>query len=272
MPVGIKFDSRTGLFYGVPAGPPTLSPWDTDIRVGDVFASDLYEYLFVVMRQVNADAPIDGKKYLRRDGDWEEFTGGDGGVASVGGATPDSSGDIAVTSPDGSVGISVDSSGALALTAAGGGVGSVGGATPDSSGNVGIGSSDASIVAAVDSNGDLDLTVNPATRAPMAGFGNGSLTLTGTMTLEIPYMKYGGTITGWHIVGNAAGDASITVSRAPFASYDTMTTLFTATCSGSLTAVNPVPISHDFFVGDVLRFSATGFSGFTRCAIVLDVA
>jgi hypothetical protein len=138
MPVGIKFDSRTGLFYGVPAGPPTLSPWDTDIRVGDVFASDLYEYLFVVMRQVNADAPIDGKKYLRRDGDWEEFTGGDGGVASVGGALPDSSGDISVTSPDGSVGISVDSSGALALTAVntGGSVQSVAGQLPDSSGDV----------------------------------------------------------------------------------------------------------------------------------------
>jgi hypothetical protein len=272
MPVGIKFDSRTGLFYGVPAGPPTLSPWDTDVRVGDVFASDLYEYLFVVMRQVNSDAPIDGKKYLRRDGDWEEFTGGGGGsVASVGGALPDSSGDIAVTSPDGSVGISVDSSGALALTAAGGGVGSVGGATPDSSGNVGIGSSDASIVAAVDSNGDLDLTVNPATRAPMAGFGNGSLTLTGTMTLEIPYMKYGGTITGWRIVGNTAGDASITVSHSTFAAYNTMTTLFTAVCSGAIKA-SDTGLSHPFAIGDVLRFSATGFSGFTRCAIVLDVA
>lgn len=197
--------------------------------------------------------------------------GGGGSVASVGGALPDSSGDIAVTSPDGSVGISVESSGALALTAAGGGVGSVGGATPDSSGNVGIGSSDASIVAAVDSNGDLDLTVNPATRAPMAGFGNGSLTLTGTMTLEIPYMKYGGTITGWRIVGNTAGDASITVSHSTFAAYNTMTTLFTAVCSGAIKA-SDTGLSHPFAVGDVLRFSATGFSGFTRCAIVLDVA
>lgn len=44
-----------------------------------------------------------------------------GTVASVGGALPDSSGAVAVTSPDGSVGISVDSSGALALTAEGGG-------------------------------------------------------------------------------------------------------------------------------------------------------
>lgn len=47
--------------------------------------------------------------------------GGGGSVQSVGGALPDSSGDIAVTSPDGSVGIIVDSSGSLALTAEGGG-------------------------------------------------------------------------------------------------------------------------------------------------------
>jgi hypothetical protein len=197
--------------------------------------------------------------------------GGGGSVASVGGALPDSSGNVAVTSPDGSVGIGVDSAGALALTAAGGGVGSIGGATPDSSGNVGIGSSDDSIVATVDSNGELDLTVNPATRAPIAGFGNGSLTLTGTLTVEIPAMKYAGTITGWRIVGNTAGDASITVSHSTFAAYNTMTTLFTAVCSGAIKA-SDTGLSHPFAIGDVLRFSATGFSGFTRCAIVLDVS
>jgi hypothetical protein len=198
--------------------------------------------------------------------------GGGGGVASVGGALPDSSGDVAVTSPDGSVGIGVDSAGALTLTAAGGGgVGSVGGATPDSSGNVGIGSSDASIVATVDSNGDLDLRVNPETRAPMAGFGNGSIILSGTLTIEVPAMKYGGTITGWRIVGDTSGDVSIVVSHATFAAYNTMTTLFTAVCSGQIKE-SDTGLNHPFAVGDVLRFSASGFAGFTRVAIVLDVA
>src|SRR5690606_29936922 len=42
--------------------------------------------------------------------------GGGGSVESVGGALPDSSGDVGVYSPDGSVGVEVDSSGQLALT------------------------------------------------------------------------------------------------------------------------------------------------------------
>jgi hypothetical protein len=197
--------------------------------------------------------------------------GGGGSVASVGGALPDSSGNVAVTSPDGSVGIGVDSAGSLALTAAGGGVGSIGGATPDSSGNVGIGSSDDSIVATVDSNGELDLRVNPETRAPMAGFGNGSIILSGTLTVEIPAMKYGGTITGWRIVGDTSGDVSIVVSHATFAAYNTMTTLFTAACSGQIKE-SDTGLNHPFAVGDVLRFSASGFAGFTRVSIVLDVA
>jgi hypothetical protein len=156
-------------------------------------------------------------------------------------------------------------------TAGGGGVGSIGGATPDSSGNVGIGSSDDSIVATVDSNGELDLRVNPETRAPMAGFGNGSIILSGTLTVEIPAMKYGGTITGWRIVGDTSGDVSIVVSHATFAAYNTMTTLFTAVCSGQIKE-SDTGLNHPFAVGDVLRFSASGFAGFTRVSIVLDVA
>jgi hypothetical protein len=198
--------------------------------------------------------------------------GGGGGVASVGGAFPDTSGDVAVVSPDGSVGIGLDSAGALTLTAAGGGsVSSVGGATPDSSGDIPIDSSDASILATVDSSGALDLRVNPETRGPMAGFGNGSIILSGTLTVEVPAMKYGGTITGWRIVGDTSGDVSIVVSHATFAAYNTMTTLFTAVCSGQIKE-SDAGLNHPFAVGDVLRFSASGFSGFTRCSIVLDIA
>jgi hypothetical protein len=203
-------------------------------------------------------------------------TGGGGGgpfISSINGVTPDSSGDIDIVGAGGAS-VSINSAGQIVIysdSAGGGGVGSVGGATPDSSGNVGIGSSDASIVAVVDSNGDLDLTVSPATRGPMAGFGNGSIILSGTLTVEIPAMKYGGTIIGWRIVGDTSGDVSIVVSHATFAAYNTMTTLFTANCSGAIKA-SATGLSHPFSVGDVMRFSATGFAGFTRCAIVLDVA
>jgi hypothetical protein len=203
-------------------------------------------------------------------------TGGGGGgpfISSINGVTPDSSGDIDIVGAGGAS-ISINSAGQIVIYAdsdGGGGVGSVGGATPDSSGNVGIGSSDASIIAVVDSNGDLDLTVSPATRGPMAGFGNGSIILSGTLTVEIPAMKYAGTITGWHIVGDASGDVAITVSHSTFAAYNTMTTLFTANCSGAIKA-SATGLSQPFSAGDVMRFSATGFAGFTRCAIVLDVA
>jgi hypothetical protein len=249
----MKFNVRTGLLSGttgIPSGNYIFG-----IRVTDALGATKVLFDVFVVRDANQtiQPQIGGVDIGSANPSTINFEDGTGTTAEV-------------TNTGGIVTVKFNT------TPGSGGVGSIGGATPDSSGNVGIGSSDDSIVATVDSNGELDLRVNPETRAPMAGFGNGSLTLTGTMTLEIPYMKYGGTITGWHIVGNTAGDVSITVSRAPFASYDTMTTLFTATCSGSLTAVNPVPISHDFFVGDVLRFSATGFSGFTRCAIVLDVA
>lgn len=203
-------------------------------------------------------------------------TGSGGGgpfISSINGVTPDSSGDIDIVG-DGGASVSINSAGQIVIyadSAGGGGVGSVGGATPDSSGNVGIGSSDSSIVAVVDSNGDLDLTVNPATRGPMAGFGNGSIILSGTLTVEVPAMKYGGTITGWRIVGDTSGDVSIVVSHATFAAYNTMTTLFTAVCSGQIKE-SDTGLNHPFAVGDVLRFSASGFALFTRCAIVLDVA
>jgi hypothetical protein len=170
------------------------------------------------------------------------------------------------------VGISVNSSGQIEFTAEGsGGVGSVGGATPDSSGDVAIESSDDSILAAVDSNGDLSLTVNPATRAPTANFTNGTIALSGTISIEIPEIPYGGTITGWRIVGDASGNASIIVQHATFSAYNTMTTLFTATCTGAIKA-SATGLTHPFSPGDVIRFSGSGFANMTRCSIKLTVA
>lgn len=184
--------------------------------------------------------------------------GGGGSVASVGGALPDSSGDIAVTSPDGSVGVGVDSSGALTLTAEGGGIQSINGATPDSNGDLHIDGIE------VDSAGIR------IPRSPTANFSNNGIALTGTLTVEIPRMPYAGTITGWVIVGDVAGDADITVSHADYASFPTITTLFTASCSG-VQKEEASGLSHAFSAGDVLRFSATGFANFTRCSISLVI-
>ncbi len=100
-------------------------------------------------------------------------------------------------------------------------------------------------------------------------FSNGSLLLTGTLTDEI-WLPKGGTITAWSIVGDAVGSASIVVSHSTYAAYNTMTTLFTATCT---TAIKNQATGLSFVVaaGDVLRFSGSGFSGFTRCSIVLQM-
>lgn len=103
-----------------------------------------------------------------------------------------------------------------------------------------------------------------------ASFGNGSLLLSGTQVIE-GEIPYGGTITEWTIVGDAVGSASIVVSHSTYANYDTMTTLFTATCTTAKKA-QATGLSHSVSAGDVIRFSASGFSGFTRCTITLKVA
>jgi hypothetical protein len=109
-------------------------------------------------------------------------------------------------------------------------------------------------------------------RAPTSNVGNGSLALTGTLIVDIPEMPYGGTITGWTIIGGpVAGNASVTVSHATYGAYDTMTSLFTASVSGAIKAQGS-GLSHPFAIGDVIQFSWSGFASFTRCAIKLTVA
>lgn len=106
------------------------------------------------------------------------------------------------------------------------------------------------------------------TETPGCIFNNGTLLLSGTLADEIP-IPYGGTIIAWTIVGNVAGSASIIVSNATYANYDTMTTLFTATCTSAIKA-QATGLSNTLVAG-VLRFEGSGFAGFTRCSIVLTV-
>jgi hypothetical protein len=106
-------------------------------------------------------------------------------------------------------------------------------------------------------------------QSPGCVFSNGNLLLTGTLTSEIQ-VPYGGTIEAWTIAGDAAGDASIIVSHATYAAYPTMTTLFTATCTGSAKA-QATGITHTLTAGDILRFSGSGFLLFTRVSITLEV-
>lgn len=103
--------------------------------------------------------------------------------------------------------------------------------------------------------------------SPGCVFSNVLAATTVTSEIQIPY---GGTIEGWTIVGDVAGSVSITVSRATYANYDTMTSLFTATCTTSKKA-QASGLSHAITAGDILRFSASGFASFARCAITLEV-
>ena len=113
-----------------------------------------------------------------------------------------------------------------------------------------------------------DIPGNTKTRGPGCIFTNGGLILTGTLAseIEVPYSFSG---TGWTIVGDVAGSASIVVSHSTYSAYDTMTTLFTATAS-SVKKNQATGLSFSLAAGDILRFSGSGFAGFTRCSIVLD--
>jgi hypothetical protein len=103
--------------------------------------------------------------------------------------------------------------------------------------------------------------------SPGCVFSNVLAATTVTSEIQIPY---GGTIEGWTIVGDVAGSVSISVARATYANYDTMTSLFTATCTTSKKA-QATGLSHALTAGDILRFTASGFSLFNRVSITLEV-
>lgn len=113
-----------------------------------------------------------------------------------------------------------------------------------------------------------DIPGNTKTRGPGCVFSNGTLLLTGTLGSEIE-VPFGFSGTGWTIVGDAAGSASIVVSHSTYSAYDTMTTLFTATVSAAKKN-QATGLSYSLAAGDILRFVGSGFAGFTRCSIVLD--
>jgi hypothetical protein len=96
-----------------------------------------------------------------------------------------------------------------------------------------------------------------------------SLPLSGTLIDETP-IPYSGTIIGWTITGDVSGSASIVVAKSSYADYDTMTTLFTATCTSAKKAQGS-GLGARINAGDILRFSGSGFSNFTRCNIALTV-
>ena len=103
--------------------------------------------------------------------------------------------------------------------------------------------------------------------SPGCVFSNVLAATTVISEIQIPY---GGTIEGWTIVGDVAGSVSIAVSRATYANYDTMTSLLTATCTTSKKA-QATGLSHTLTAGDILRFTASGFSLFNRVSITLEV-
>lgn len=103
--------------------------------------------------------------------------------------------------------------------------------------------------------------------SPGCVFSNVLAATTVTSEIQVPY---GGTIEGWTIVGDVDGSVSIAVSRATYANYDTMTSLFTATCTTSKKA-QATGLSHTLTAGDILRFTASGFSLFNRVSITLEV-
>lgn len=103
--------------------------------------------------------------------------------------------------------------------------------------------------------------------SPGCVFSNVLAATTVTSEIQIPY---GGTIEGWTIVGDVAGSVSIAVAHATYANYDTMTSLFTATCTTSKKA-QATGLSHSLTAGDILRFTASGFSLFNRVSITLEV-
>lgn len=106
------------------------------------------------------------------------------------------------------------------------------------------------------------------TRGPGCMFDGGGSALAGTITrhIEIPYAL---TITGWTIVADTTGDASIAVKHATYSAFPTMTTLFTATMTGAQKN-QATGLSHVCAAGDILQFVGSGFSALSVCAITLN--
>lgn len=94
-----------------------------------------------------------------------------------------------------------------------------------------------------------------------------SLPLSGTLVDETP-VPYNFAGTGWTITGDVVGSASVVVSHSSYTNYDMMTTLFTASVTGAKknTASG---LSFTLTAGDIIRFTGSGFSNFTRLNIAL---
>lgn len=107
-------------------------------------------------------------------------------------------------------------------------------------------------------------------KGPGCTFGGTGTALSGSLTAEVT-INYSGTITGWTIVANTAGDASISVSHAAYSAYDTMTSIFTATLSSAIKN-QATGLSHAVSAGDVLRFAGSGFGTITRVNISLQMS
>jgi hypothetical protein len=198
-------------------------------------------------------------EFLTTDGtnpSWAPVAGGSGTVTSVGVSTGSSG--VAVT------GSPVTTTGTIDL--------GLGTAAAADTGDFDAAGDAAAAEAAANAYTDAAIAALNFGRAPTSNVGNGSIALTGTLVVDIPEMPYGGTITGWTIIGGpVAGNASVTVSHATYGAYDTMTSLFTASVSGAIKAQGS-GLSHPFASGDVIQFSWSGFANLTRCAIKLTVA
>jgi hypothetical protein len=151
----------------------------------------------------------------------------------------------------------------------GGGVQTINGISPDGGGEFGIASADGSVTVTGGTNAiDLSVPAGSGRKQIQFGVDNGTLAVTGSRSLS-GAINYSGTIVGWTILGDIAGDATFIVQRATYANYDTMTTLFSASVSGAIKAQGTV--SHAVLAGDTIRIEGNTFANFRNVTITLDV-
>jgi hypothetical protein len=152
----------------------------------------------------------------------------------------------------------------------GGGIQTVNGISPDGLGEFGIASADGSITVTAGTNA-IDLAAKPGSVRKQIVFGvdNGTLAVTGSRSLS-GTVNYAGTIVGWRILGDIAGDATFVVQRATYANFDTMTTLFSASVSGAIKN-EATGLSHSLLLGDTIRIEGNTFSNFRNVTFTLDV-
>lgn len=86
---------------------------------------------------------------------------------------------------------------------------------------------------------------------------------------------YSGTITDWVIVGDQTGSITVGVSKSDYTGYDTLSSIVAAAppaVSGAVKAASAVLTGWTtaLVAGDVLRFSVSSSSGFTRATVVLN--